>query len=160
MVDANEFWSPKQAIQRIRQLERDFELTWVEEPVMRSDHDGLRRVSHAVRAPIATGENLSSAEEFVPLLVGGAVEVVQIGAATGGITGALQVAALADAFNRPVAMGNCPGRFMAHLAAALPNHTLMEVIDAGRDAVLVTQPQIEEGFIVLVNSQALASTST
>jgi L-alanine-DL-glutamate epimerase-like enolase superfamily enzyme len=149
IVDANEFWSPKQAVQRISELERDFELVWVEEPVRRWDHQGLRRVSDAIRAPVATGENLSAVNEFVPLVVNGAVDVIQIAASTSGITGALRVAELASAFDLPVSMMNCPGRFMGHVAAALPHHTMMEVLDAGRDAVLVHQPPIENGELLL-----------
>jgi L-alanine-DL-glutamate epimerase-like enolase superfamily enzyme len=149
MVDANEFWTPKQAVQRISSLEERFEFAWVEEPVRRWDHEGLRRVSDAVRAPIATGENLNLVHEYVPLVRAGAVDVVQIGMLTSGITGALQVAELAYAHDLPVAMMNCPGRMMAHLAAALPHHTMMEVLDAGRDAALVRQPPIEDGYVVL-----------
>lgn len=149
MVDANEFWTPKQAIQRVRRLEERFELAWVEEPVPRTDHRGLRRVSDAVRAPVATGENLNDARDYVPLLREDAADVVQIGVLTSGITGALRIAELAWAFDRPVTMSNCPGRHMAHLAAALPHHTMMEVLDVGRDAVLRWQPPIVDGHVVL-----------
>lgn len=149
MVDANEFWSPKQAVQRVLALESEFELAWVEEPVRRWDYDGLRKVSESIAAPVATGENLNVVQEFTPLLTRGAVDLVQIGVWVSGITGALQVAELAAAFERPVTMSNCAGRMMAHLAAALPHHTMMEVIDAGRDAVLVSQPEIVDGFIEL-----------
>lgn len=149
MIDANEFWTPKQAVQRVRALERSFSLTWVEEPVPRLDYQGLRQVTRAIDAPVATGENLNVAQEYAPLLTAEAVDVVQIGCLTGGITGALQIADLAAAFNRPVTMSNCAGRYMAHLAAALPHHTMMEVIAAGRDAALVSQPPIINGQIEL-----------
>ncbi len=149
MIDANEFWSTKQAIQRIRSLERRFDFAWVEEPVPRWNAQALRRVSDSIRAPVATGEHLQAAQQFVPLITRGAVDVVQIGAGTGGITGALRVAELAAAFDLPVSMCNCPGRYMAHLAAALPHHTMMEVIDAGRDVVLDLQPEIRNGMLVL-----------
>jgi L-alanine-DL-glutamate epimerase-like enolase superfamily enzyme len=148
-VDANEFWSPKQAVQRIAELEREHELAWVEEPARRWDHAGLRQVSDHVNAPVATGENLQEVREFVPLLVNNAVDLVQVSVSTTGVTGALQIGELAAAFDRPVALMNCPGRFAAHVAAALPNHTMMEVIDAGRDAALTGQPPVQDGHIVL-----------
>jgi L-alanine-DL-glutamate epimerase-like enolase superfamily enzyme len=40
-------------------------------------------------------------------------------------------------------------RNMAHLAAVLPHHTMMEVIEAGRNLVLRTQPEILDGFLIL-----------
>jgi L-alanine-DL-glutamate epimerase-like enolase superfamily enzyme len=47
MIDANEFWTPEQAIRGISELEREFDLVWAEEPVRRDDHRGLARVSRA-----------------------------------------------------------------------------------------------------------------
>ena len=64
MIDSNEYWSPKQAIRFISDLERDFDLAWVEEPARRWDYRGLRQVSRAVRAAVATGENLNDASDF------------------------------------------------------------------------------------------------
>jgi L-alanine-DL-glutamate epimerase-like enolase superfamily enzyme len=149
IIDANEYWSPKQAIQRITALEREYDFVWVEEPVRRWDYDGLRRVSEGIRAPVATGENINALNEYVPLLTQQAVDVVQISSHTTGITGARAVAELAEAFARPVTMGNDPGRGMAHLAAALAHHTVMEVFDVGRDAALVNPPPIRDGCVVL-----------
>jgi L-alanine-DL-glutamate epimerase-like enolase superfamily enzyme len=155
MVDANEYWSPKQAIRRICVFEDHYDLTWVEEPARRWDYRGLRKVSQSIRAAVATGENLDEISQFTPLISSGAVDVVQIGAGTSGVTGALQVADLAYGFDLPVSMMNCPGNFMAHVAAALPNHVMMEVIDAGRDAVMRVDSTIEGGWIVLGDSPGL-----
>lgn len=38
---------------------------------------------------------------------------------------------------------------MAHLAAALPNHMMMEVLAAGRDVGFTTDMRIEDGWMVL-----------
>ena len=155
MIDSNEYWSPKQAIQHIRALEREFDLTWVEEPARRWDYRGLRKVSQSVSAAVATGENLNHLGDYMPLIANEAVDVVQIGVGTSGITGAMQVADLAYAFELPVSMMNCPGSFMAHLAACLPNHMMMEFIDAGRDAVFANDGRIEDGWLVLGDQPGL-----
>ena len=44
---------------------------------------------------------------------------------------------------------------MAHLAAALPNHIMMEVIDAGFEAVLNADNHIEDGYLVLGDAPGL-----
>ncbi len=88
-IDSNEYWSPKQAIRRIRALEEEFDIAWCEEPARRWDYRGLRRVSQSVRAAVATGENLSSVADFLPLVEQEAVDIVQVGARTSGITGAM-----------------------------------------------------------------------
>jgi L-alanine-DL-glutamate epimerase-like enolase superfamily enzyme len=148
-VDANEYWTPKQSIRRIKEIEEEFDLVWAEEPAGRRDAVGLRKVSAAIRASVATGENLDNSGDFAALIKAEAVDIVQVGALTQGITGALQVAEMAYANGLPVAMMNCPGRYMAHLAAALPHHLMMEVFDCGRDQLFTHQARLEDGHIVL-----------
>jgi L-alanine-DL-glutamate epimerase-like enolase superfamily enzyme len=155
LVDANEYWSPKQAIRHLRFFEQHYDLTWAEEPARRWDYRGLRKVSQSIRAAVATGENLDDISEFMPLIANEAVDVVEVGRGTSGITGALQVAHLAYAFELPVSMMNSPGNLMAHLAAALPNHMMMEVIDAGRDEPFHIDNRIEDGWIVLGDAPGL-----
>lgn len=158
MVDANEFWTPKQAIRRISEIERQFDLVWAEEPVRRDDLRGLARVSHGVRAAVATGENLTSVSEFMPLLLNEAADVVQVSVQATGITTALRIAEMSDALGLPVALVNCPGRYAAHVAAVLPNHLMMEVIDAGRDAAFRSDHRLEGGWIVLGDAPGLGIT--
>jgi L-alanine-DL-glutamate epimerase-like enolase superfamily enzyme len=149
MIDSNEYWSPKQAIRHIRMFEEEYDLFWVEEPARRWDYRGLRQVSQGVRAAVATGENLDHVSEFMPLVANEAVDVIEIGRGCSGITGGLQVADLAYAFEIPVSVMNCPGSFMAHFAAALPNHIWMEVFNAGRTVGMTVDTKIEDGWIVL-----------
>ncbi|HUX85969.1 MAG TPA: mandelate racemase/muconate lactonizing enzyme family protein [Chloroflexota bacterium] len=155
LIDSNEYWSPKQAMRNIQFLEQHFEITWAEEPARRWDYRGLRKVSQSIRAAVATGENLNEIGEFMPLVANEAVDVLNIGSGNSGITGALQIADLAYAFEIPVSMMNCPGNFMAHLAAALPNHWMMEVVGAGRENVLTVDNHIEGGWIVLGDQPGL-----
>jgi L-alanine-DL-glutamate epimerase-like enolase superfamily enzyme len=158
MIDSNEYWSPKQAIRAITEFEQHFDLTWVEEPARRWDYRGLRQVSQAVRAAVATGENINDAGDFYPLILNQAVDVVQVGSGTTGITGAMQVAHMAAGFELPVAMMNCPGDFMAHLAAALPNHSMMEVVDCGREPCFTIDTWVEDGFIHIGETPGLGIT--
>jgi L-alanine-DL-glutamate epimerase-like enolase superfamily enzyme len=158
MIDANEFWSVKQAVRRISEIERQFDLVWAEEPVRRDDHRGLARVSQAIRGAVATGENLNSIGEFVPLFLNGSADVIQISVQATGITTALRIAEMSDALGLPIALVNCPGRYAAQVAAVLPNHLMMEVIDAGRDAVFRSDHRLEDGWIVLGDEPGLGIT--
>jgi L-alanine-DL-glutamate epimerase-like enolase superfamily enzyme len=154
-IDSNEYWSPKQAIRNIRLIEQQYELMWVEEPARRWDAKGLRQVSQSVTAAVATGENLDHVSEFMPLITQEAVDIVQVGFGTAGITGALQVAEVANAFELPVSMMNCPANLMAHVAAVIPNHVMMEVVDFGNDIAMIADQKIEDGWIVLGDSPGL-----
>jgi L-alanine-DL-glutamate epimerase-like enolase superfamily enzyme len=158
MIDVNEYWSPKQTIRHMHEIEQEFDITWIEEPARRWDVEGLRKVSDNVQAAVASGENLDALEDYVPLLQARAVDVVNIGVRATGITGALKVADLAYAYQTPVTMMNCAANFMGHLAAVLPNHIMMEVLDNGRDAVFTHTHDIEDGWIVLNDEPGLGFT--
>ncbi|MEC7156874.1 MAG: mandelate racemase/muconate lactonizing enzyme family protein [Chloroflexota bacterium] len=148
-IDSNEYWSPKQAIRFISKLEEKFDITWAEEPARRWDYNGLKKVSDNIKAAVATGENINDLAEFMPLIDNGALDIVEVGMGTTGLTGAMKVANMAYAYELPVAMMNCPGNTMAHLATNLPNHMMMEVVDNGRELFFNTDHHIADGKIIL-----------
>ena len=158
MIDVNEYWSPKQTIRYMHEIEQEFDITWIEEPARRWDVEGLRKVSDNIRASVASGENLDAIDDFVPLLQARAVDVLNIGVRATGITGAMKVADVAYAYETPVTMMNCAANFMAHLAAVLPNHIMMEVLDNGRDAVFTHTHDVKDGWIELNDEPGLGFT--
>lgn len=150
MVDGSEYWFGKQAVRRVTEMESHYDLTWVEEPVSRFDHIGLRTVKNHVRSPIAAGENLDNIAQFTPYVAHECVDILQINWWTSGITGALQVADLAYGHGLPVTVGYSPGKLMAHVAAALPNHMMIEVHDdQTEEPVFDADNRIEDGYVVL-----------
>ncbi|NQW18786.1 MAG: mandelate racemase/muconate lactonizing enzyme family protein [Chloroflexi bacterium] len=154
-IDSNEYWSPKQAIRHISEIEKHFDITWVEEPARRWDYDGLRLVSQNVKAAVATGENINDLGDFYALIANEAIDIVEVGSNATGITGARQVANMAYAFELPVALMNCPGEFMAPLGAALPNHLALEVVDPFREPCFTTDNYIEDGWIHMGDTPGL-----
>jgi L-alanine-DL-glutamate epimerase-like enolase superfamily enzyme len=62
---------------------------------------------------------------------------------------------MAHAYGLPVSMMNCPANFMAHLAAAIPNHVGLEVLECGREQCMKYDNRIEDGFIVLGETPGL-----
>ncbi|MCI0803296.1 MAG: mandelate racemase/muconate lactonizing enzyme family protein [Chloroflexi bacterium] len=156
MIDTNEYWSPKQAIRYINEIEEHFDIFWAEEPARRWDYDGLRQVSRGITAAVASGENLNDVGQMYPLISQQAIDIANVGVGHSGITGARQVSNMCYAYELPVTMMNCPANFMAHLAAALPNHNMMEVVDPGRESAYESwDNQIEDGWIVLGNRPGL-----
>jgi L-alanine-DL-glutamate epimerase-like enolase superfamily enzyme len=154
-IDSNEYWTAKEAVSRIREIESTFTLEWAEEPARRWDAAGLRRVSRQVTTAVATGENLNGVPEFLPLIHGEAVDIVQVGQYTTGITGALQVAELASAYELPVATMNCPGDFMAHLGTVIPNHAGVEIVRAGFGRLVDNHQTIHDGWVTLSDRPGL-----
>jgi L-alanine-DL-glutamate epimerase-like enolase superfamily enzyme len=149
MIDVNEYWSPKQAVRYVCRMEERFDLMWVEEPARRWDYDGLRLVRSHISAAVATGENVNSVADIYPLIANDAVDVINLSQLHSGVTGCRQIASLAHVHGVSVSMMNCQANFMAHVAAALPNHGMMEVADPGREQCLNFDNWIEDGCIVL-----------
>ncbi|MCL6735898.1 mandelate racemase/muconate lactonizing enzyme family protein [Streptomyces neyagawaensis] len=154
MLDANESWSRKQAVRHVGELERAFDLTWIEEPVRRWDADGLAAVSRGVRTAVASGENLTGLEQFRPLIAAGGLDIVQT-AAVWGVTHFLRVAALAHAYDLPVSpIGNTPVALL-HAATSVPNHLVSELQDLRPPIGVATDLHVDDGAFVLGDSPGL-----
>ena len=148
LIDANEYWSPKQAIRHMREIEEQFDITWIEEPARRWDFLGLRRIKESVRSAVCIGENLDTLGDFLPYFHHGSADVIQVGSGMTGITCALQIADAAYGFELPVTLGGSPGSFHAHLAPAIPNFMSMEVGDVHPEAVFTSDVRIEDGWLI------------
>jgi len=152
MLDANESWNLKQAVRYITAVEDAFDLTWIEEPLRRWDATGHARLSAAVRAAVATGENLTGLEQYGPLLDAHAVDVVQAGSVWG-ITHFLRVAVAAHSRDLPVSpVGLTANHAVAAAAAAVPNHLSAEVQDLGAPVGVTLDQEFADGGIVLGDS--------
>ncbi|UFU02771.1 mandelate racemase/muconate lactonizing enzyme family protein [Ruania suaedae] len=149
MLDANESWNVKQAVRYVSALEEHVDLTWVEEPLRRWDTAGHARLSPAIKAAVATGENLTGLEWYRPLLDGGGADIVQAGAIWG-ITHMLRVAMAAHSRDLPFSPVGLTANFaVAAVAAAVPNHLSSEVQDLGVPLGLTVDQQLIDGGIVL-----------
>src|SRR5712692_6230648 len=67
MVDVNQRLDVLANIRQARSLE-DFDLVWYEEPVLADDIAACAEVAHAIRIPVATGENNYTRFEFRELI--------------------------------------------------------------------------------------------
>lgn len=128
-VDANNGYYAKQAI-KMSEIFEQFDVAWFEEPVLADDIPGLAQVSQATTIPVATGEHEYTKYGFRDLLLAGAVDIVQpdVHRVTG-ITEWMKVAAMADAFNLPVAP-HAVSLVHLHCAMATPNLKVVEVLGA------------------------------
>ncbi len=125
MCDANEKCSLPQA-QRLMAAAREFEFLFVEEPLPSDQLDGYRALANAYPGSIATGEHLQSVAACLPFLRDGLVGTIQPDLAMiGGLTPALELAKVANAFGVDVSPHFLPGLFV-HLAAAAPNVAWLE----------------------------------
>ena len=132
MVDANQRWSVGEAITRARAME-EFNLFWLEEPILAEDHAGYERLSNTVNVALATGEGEWQPEGFLDLFQRGAVQFVQADVCrVGGVTPWMRIAGVAEAYHLPMAphlveeisMHLCCGASNGYLVEHLPTLNL------------------------------------
>jgi len=146
MIDANEAWSPKQAIRRMHAYkDAGIDVYWIEDPVLRDDVSGCRRVSDAVPfAYLNSGEYLNF-EGKLELLEERASDIVHL--AGGYFSTARQEVALASAFGIPVALHDTMAHVGVHLAAAVPEITYQEYWPRPWDSLTETGIEVGEASL-------------
>ena len=94
-VDANEAWSPSEAVERIRELE-PFGITSVEQPVPHADVAALAEVRRQVRTPIMLDESLCGAIDAERAIAGKTCDLFNLRLSKcGGFIPSLRLAQLA-----------------------------------------------------------------
>jgi L-alanine-DL-glutamate epimerase-like enolase superfamily enzyme len=153
MVDANQSWSPHEAIEFSRKI-RDFDIFWLEEPISKDDLDGYARIASSVDMPIASGEREYSMRAFRELLQRGAISIVQPDALRfGGISGCVKLAHLAEAYNAQVAP-HFYKEIDFHLVASARNGTFIEYFP-WLDDLLVTPLRVSSGMAMAPSNPGL-----
>lgn len=144
MVDANEAWSPKEAIRRAHAYrDAGLNIYWIEDPCLRDDYAGLAHVSQAVRfAHINAGEYLPLRGKRM-LLEHRAVDILNV---HGHISESLQAGWLASEYGIPVSVGNTPFELGVHIAASLPEDTWMEYSFQDYDHIVEQPVVFEDGY--------------
>ncbi|MGI6337208.1 MAG: galactonate dehydratase [Eubacteriales bacterium] len=86
----------------------EFDLMFIEEPVLCDNFEDFPEIAHACSIPIATGERLFTRWDFKRLLEQGAVDILQPDLShAGGITEVKKIAAMAEAYDVALAP-HCP----------------------------------------------------
>ena len=135
MCELHSLWSSTAAI-RICQALEQFGVFWAEDPIAKMDDArALADLRRQTRVPVCGSETLGGAVSFRRLLEADAIDVVMLDLAwCGGLTEGRKIAALAEAFAKPLAPHDCTGpvTLMAglHLALHASTAIFQEVVRA------------------------------
>jgi len=118
------------AIRIGKKLEK-YDLMWFEEPVPEGMIQSMQKVARHVNIPIALGERLNSKVELKQYLENGIVDIMMFDCGKiGGITEAMKVCAMCEAYQVKVAPHNSFGPVVAiaqaHIGAAVPSFLILE----------------------------------
>lgn len=132
MVDYNQALSLPAARERLRLLDEQQALSWIEEPVRHDDYDAAAELASQLRTPLQIGENFAGPRAMAFALARRASDLVMPDLdRIGGVTGWLQAAALADVAGVPMSSHLYP-EVSAHLLAVTPTAHWLEYVDWAR----------------------------
>jgi L-alanine-DL-glutamate epimerase-like enolase superfamily enzyme len=144
MVDVNQKLDVLSNIRQAALLE-EFDLVWYEEPVLADDLAACAEVAHAIRIPVATGENNYSRFEFRELIERrAACYLMPDVCRANGFSETLRIARLAAAHGVLVSP-HVVHELSLHVAGALSNAFLVEFIDWTPADLFAEMPRCEGG---------------
>jgi L-alanine-DL-glutamate epimerase-like enolase superfamily enzyme len=158
-VDANAAWGAKEAVDRIKRLER-FNLEFVEQPVPGHDLEGLGYVTSAVSLPVIADESCvvpSDVAKVAPYVDGINIKLMKCG----GIYPALQMITIARGLGLKVMMG-CMIESSLAITAAAHLSPLLDYADLDGQLLIDDDPfqgvAVEDGRLVLPTGPGLGVT--
>lgn len=161
-ADANQAWSLQQAIEMAPILQ-SYNVAWIEEPIKGNGLPELEILNKKTGLSIATGENLTCYEEFIPYIRSQAISVIQPDLTkAGGLSEVLSICKLAESRGKTVIphfYGGAVG-FAAtlQLAASMSGISSIEYDirdNPLRDSLLVNPPIPSNGVIPIPNGSGL-----
>jgi len=166
MAELHSLWSLPAATRICRALE-PLDIYWAEDPLAKMDDTAsLAELRRAVRVPLCASETLGGKVAFRDLLAAGATDIVMLDLTwCGGLTEARKIAALAEAWARPVAPHDCTGPVTlvasVHLSLHAPTAIFQEVVRATlatwyRDLVTAL-PQVAQGWVLPMSGPGLGT---
>ena len=144
-----DIWSARRAAKAIE----EYNVAWLEEPILWDNIDALAALANSVDIPISTGEQLYGRWDFRPLLESHAASIIQPDIChAGGITELRKIASAAETYYVSVAPHNSNGPISTvaslHLDLAIPNAFMQEIFVSflgAYEAVLTNMIPIENG---------------
>ncbi|RLE57315.1 MAG: dipeptide epimerase [Thermoprotei archaeon] len=140
-VDANQGWSPKQAVWVLSRIER-FEIECVEQPVPEWCIDGLKYVRERVEVPVIADESAKTVRDVAHLAKLEAVDGVNVKLMKcGGITPALDIVSVARSHDLMLMFGcMLETRVSITAAASVASYAQPEFIDLDAPLSIVHEP--------------------
>ena len=144
MIDANEAWGAKEALTKLDAIHRaGYELLWVEDPILRNDHEGLKLLRESTPWTLINSGEYLDAPGKLRLMMAGGTDILNV---HGQVTDVMRIGWLAADLGIPVSLGNTFLEVGIHAACALPEVEWLEYSFHNFDH-LVDQPiEIRDGW--------------
>jgi len=145
MIDANEAWGAKEALNKLEAIRRaGYTLLWVEDPILRDDFAGLKLLCDEVSwTMINSGEYLDARGKRL-LMEAGGTDILNV---HGHVSDVMRIGWLAADRGVPVTLGNTFLELGVHMACALPEVQWLEYSFQNFDHLVEAPMLIKDGYI-------------
>ena len=145
MIDTNEGWGAKEALNKLQAIHRaGFNLLWSEDPILRDDLPGLKMLCDEVSwTMINSGEYLDARGKRL-LMEAGGTDILNV---HGQVTDVMRIGWLAADRGVPVTLGNTFLEVGVHMACALPEVEWLEYSFQNFDHLVDEPMLIKDGYI-------------
>ena len=158
-VDANQGYTPEQAI-RFAKLVQNDNLLWFEEPCQwQNDRRGMRDVRYSGSVPVCAGQSEFSAAGCRDLMETGSIDFCNFDSSwSGGPTEWRRVAAMATVYDVGMAHHE-EAQVASHLLASIPHGGYLEFFHPQRDPIwhnlIANRPKLKNGYLQLSDRAGL-----
>ena len=155
-VDANEGWNVKEAISKIRELEK-LDIEFIEQPLHRDDFDGFRILRSKTELPLIADEGVFRAGD-IPKYVG-LVDGINIKLSkSGGLREAMKMISIARAHKMKIMIG-CMVETSVGITAAAQIASLVDYADLDGNILISDDPfkgvEVRNGYLKLPDGPGL-----
>jgi L-alanine-DL-glutamate epimerase-like enolase superfamily enzyme len=149
MIDANEAWGAKEALNKLEVIRREgYDLLWVEDPILRDDHTGLKMLrDECTWTLINSGEYLDAHNKRL-LMEADATDILNV---HGQITDVMRIGWLAADRGIPISLGNTYLELGVHMACALPEVQWLEYSFQNYNLLVEETVEIRDGWVYAPN---------
>ncbi|MCF6332317.1 MAG: dipeptide epimerase [Draconibacterium sp.] len=162
MIDANQGYSPCEAVHFLEELEKNnIRPVLFEQPVVKQDLQGMKFVKNNTSIPIAADESVFTAADAIEIVRTGCADLINIKIMKSGIIEALDIATIARNANIGLMIGCMLETKLGlgcsvHFAAGLGGFNFVDLdphLDPGKDP-FSGGPEFKEPFYSISNSKA------
>jgi L-alanine-DL-glutamate epimerase-like enolase superfamily enzyme len=144
MIDANEGWSPQEAVRRLNIINKaGFDILWIEDPCLRFDFEGLKMIRAGCPFTLVNSGEYFDASGKRALMEARGTDMINV---HGHVSEVMRIGWLAAEYGIPVSLGNSMLEIGINMAIALPEVEWLEYSFQNFDH-LVEQPiEIRDGY--------------
>jgi len=157
-VDANDHYSPEEAIKFINKIEC-LNIEHVEQPISRCDILGMSEVKKSVNVPLMTDDMVSTPFDAMNVIRLNAADRIKVKVTKHGLDGAIQIISMVSAAGKKAVLGHVFETSLAavaeaHIAMLFPDiigpHEIGSMEPLGlADNILLENPYCNHGFITI-----------